>query len=160
MASTTLAVASGALGFGTTGDASPAGVDTVYGIAGTDTLATNNRGAATGGDDRYLDDAGGLFDAALGYALAFQHLLAEAWKGEASTVLHHLDQGGSCAPGLDAEPPGNAPWSGAVASAGSATSDLPLGDADAAADGPCGDGGGDSDFADASVAGGDFFGMS
>lgn len=159
MASTTLAVASGALSFGTTGDASPAGADTVYGFAGTDTIATNERRATTGGGDRFLDDAGGVFDAALGYALAFQHLLGEAWKGEASLLLHHLDRGGSCAPALEAETAGDAPRGDAVASAGAAIGDLPLADADAAGDGPYGDGG-DSAFADASVAGGDFFGMS
>jgi len=156
MASTTLAVAS-ALRLGIAGDAGVAGVDTVYGFNGTDSLAGGEQRAP--GGDRFLDDAGGAFDAALGYALAFQHLLAEAWKGEASIVLRHLDQGGSCAPLTEAERAVTA--SRTAAESRAATND-PVIDhvaSDAIADGPAG-GDGDADYADATASGADLFGLS
>ncbi len=159
MASTILSSTGGALSLGIAGDASPAGADTVYGFTGTDTLTSGVRRATPDGD-RFLDDAGGVFDAALGYALAFQHLLAEAWKGEASIVLRHLDQGGSCAPLTEAERTLAAPD---ATTEGPPVSEVVIEhvapvDSDDIADGPAG-GDGDGDFADAGMAGADFFGM-
>jgi hypothetical protein len=158
MASTILSSTGGALSLGIAGDASPAGADTVYGFTGNDTLSTGGQRAP--GGDRFLDDAAGAFDAALGYALAFQHLLAEAWKGEASIVLRHLDQGGSCAPLSEAE---RALAEPDATTGGTAASELVIehvapADSDDIADGPAG-GDGNGDFADAGIAGGDFFGM-
>jgi hypothetical protein len=156
MASTTLAVAS-ALRLGIAGDTSAAGADTVYGFNGTDMLAAGGQRAP--GGDRFLDDAGGAFDAALGYALAFQHLLAEAWKGEASIVLRYLDQGGSCAPLTEAERALAA--SRAVPDGGTAANDPAIDHvaSEAIGDGPTGGDGG-ADYADATASGADLFGMS
>lgn len=152
MASTTLAVASGALRLGIAGGTSPAGADTVYGFSGTDTLSTGAQ-RATGGD-RFLDDAGGTFDATLGYALAFQNLLAEAWKGEPSVILRHLDQDGSCAPAVDKQAIDATPQDKAAVPADPTTADLDIATQELPGEG------GDADFADGGIAGGDLFGMS
>lgn len=159
MASTTLAVASDALRLGTAGGTSSAGVDIVYGFTGTDPLPTGAQRVAT--DDRFLDDAGGSFDAPLGYALSFQYLLAEAWKGEPSAILRHLDHDGSCAPVAEDE---RASLERDVTTSDEvvvAAVDLVVDHvaADHGADGTTGNDS-DADFADAGMAGADFFGMS
>ena len=134
-------------------------MDTVYGFTGTDTLSTGAQRAA--GGDRFLDDAGGSFDAPLGYALAFQYLLAEAWKGEPSVILRHLDQDGSCAPMTEDQRASLERDRTASDGTAAAAVDLVVDHvaADNGAAGPAGNDG-DADFADAGLAGADFFGMS
>lgn len=152
MASTTLAVASGALMPGMAGGTSTAGADIVYGLGGGDPPSTVAQRAA--GGDRFLDDAGGSFEAPLGYALAFQSLLAEAWKGEPSAILRHLDHDGSCAPSAGMDAAGGAP-----AADGAALEVAALPDAPDVDPGHAGEDG-EAAFADAGIAAGDLFGMS
>lgn len=138
------------------------GADTIFGFNGADHIAPAASRSGPSGD-AFLDDTGGIFDAALGYALAYQSLLAQAWKNAPSLILQHLDWGGSCAPAESAEADGTAlgPLSQSAAIIAAANADLgdpALAGADsrlAAAD----DSDGDIAFADAGVGGGDFFGM-
>lgn len=159
MASATAALASGALHLNTVGD-DRAGTDTVYGFNGNDRVATGVPTGTTSGGDRFLDDTGDLFDAALGYALAYENLLAQAWKGEPSPILQHLDWGGSCAPNAAEPMEGDvtAEATAIVVATEPEAGSRALADTDArlhTAD----DGDGDIAFADAGVGGGDFFGM-
>ncbi len=159
MASAATALSLGALQLDTAGD-DRAGADTVYGFTASDTVAPDAPAGSTTSGDRFLDDTSGLFDAALGYALAYQNLLAQAWKGEPSPILQYLDWGGSCAPNT-AEPVDSDVVAEATAIIAPAEFDagaLPPAETDArlrTAD----DGDRDIAFADAGVGGGDFFGM-